>query len=101
MESMSNAPYLLPKARGGYRMGHGEIKDHMMLDGLENAYDGKAMGCFAQETANQYQINREQMDRFAVQSLTRAQQAITSGAFAAEITPVVFQTRKGEVVFST
>lgn len=101
MESMSNAPYLLPKARGGYRMGHGEIKDHMMLDGLENAYDGKAMGCFAQETANQYQINRDQMDHFAIQSLTRAQQAIASGAFEAEITPVIFQTRKGEVVFST
>ncbi|MBU2114441.1 MAG: acetyl-CoA C-acyltransferase [Gammaproteobacteria bacterium] len=100
MESMSNAPYLLPKARSGYRMGHGEIKDHMMLDGLENAYDGKAMGCFAQGTADEKGITREQMDAFAVQSTTRAQQAIASGAFANEITPVTFQTRKGEMTFA-
>ncbi|NRQ42188.1 acetyl-CoA C-acyltransferase [Rheinheimera sp. YQF-2] len=100
MESMSNAPYLLPKARGGYRMGHGEIKDHMMLDGLENAYDGKAMGCFAQGTADEKGITREQMDAFAVQSTTRAQQAIASGAFNNEITPVTFQTRKGEMTFA-
>lgn len=99
MESMSNAPYLLPKARAGYRMGHSEIKDHMMLDGLENAYDGKAMGCFAQGTADDKGITREQMDAFAVQSTTRAQQAISSGAFEAEIAPVSFQTRKGEVTF--
>lgn len=99
MESMSNAPYLLPKARAGYRMGHGEIKDHMMLDGLENAYDGKAMGCFAQDTADEKGITREQMDAFAVQSLTRAQQAIGSGAFRGEITPVTFATRKGDVTF--
>ncbi|MAD73995.1 MAG: acetyl-CoA C-acyltransferase [Rheinheimera sp.] len=99
MESMSNAPYLLPKARAGYRMGHGEIKDHMMLDGLENAYDGKAMGCFAQGTADEKGITREQMDAFAVQSTTRAQQAISSGAFESEIAPVSFQTRKGEVTF--
>lgn len=100
MESMSNAPYLLPKARSGYRMGHGEIKDHMMLDGLENAYDGKAMGCFAQGTADEKGITREQMDAFAVQSTTRAQQAIASGAFRSEITPVTFQTRKGEMTFA-
>uniref|UniRef100_A0A486XVV6 3-ketoacyl-CoA thiolase [isoleucine degradation] n=1 Tax=Rheinheimera sp. BAL341 TaxID=1708203 RepID=A0A486XVV6_9GAMM len=100
MESMSNAPYLLPKARSGYRMGHGEIKDHMMLDGLENAYDGKAMGCFAQGTADERGITREQMDAFAVQSTTRAQQAIASGAFNNEITPVTFQTRKGEMTFA-
>ncbi|MCD1598133.1 thiolase family protein [Rheinheimera aquimaris] len=100
MESMSNAPYLLDKARSGYRMGHGQIKDHMMLDGLENAYDGKAMGCFAQGTADEKGITREQMDAFAVQSLTRAQQAISSGAFEGEITPVTFQTRKGEVTFN-
>ena len=100
MESMSNAPYLLPKARGGYRMGHGEIKDHMMLDGLENAYDGKAMGCFAQGTADEKGITREQMDAFAVQSTTRAQQAIANGAFTAEIAPVTFQTRKGETTFA-
>ena len=100
MESMSNAPYLLPKARAGFRMGHGEIKDHMMLDGLENAYDGKAMGCFAQDTANEYSIGREDMDQFAVTSLTRAQDAIESGAFAEEIAPVVYATRKGEVTFA-
>ncbi|PKM19422.1 MAG: acetyl-CoA C-acyltransferase [Gammaproteobacteria bacterium HGW-Gammaproteobacteria-15] len=100
MESMSNAPYLLPKARSGYRMGHGEIKDHMMLDGLENAYDGKAMGCFAQGTADEKGITREQMDAFAVQSTTRAQQAIASGAFKNEITPLTFQTRKGEMTFA-
>lgn len=99
MESMSNAPYLLDKARSGYRMGHGQIKDHMMLDGLENAYDGKAMGCFAQDTANEKGITREQMDAYALESLTRAQAAINSGAFAAEITPVSFQTRKGEQSF--
>ncbi|MDR6984082.1 acetyl-CoA C-acetyltransferase [Rheinheimera pacifica] len=100
MESMSNAPYILPKARSGYRMGHGEIKDHMMLDGLENAYDGKAMGCFAQQTADEKGISREQMDAFAVQSTTRAQQAIASGAFNNEITPLTFQTRKGEMTFA-
>lgn len=100
MESMSNAPYLLDKARSGYRMGHGQIKDHMMLDGLENAYDGKAMGCFAQGTADEKGITREQMDAFAVQSTSRAQQAIASGAFANEITPVTFQTRKGEMTFA-
>lgn len=101
MESMSNAPYLLPKARSGMRMGHGEVKDHMMLDGLENAYDGKAMGCFAQVTANEQDFSREAMDRFAVQSLTRAQAAINSGAFVAEIAPVTIQSRKGDVVFAT
>ncbi|HCU66001.1 MAG TPA: acetyl-CoA C-acetyltransferase [Rheinheimera sp.] len=101
MESMSNAPYLLPKARSGMRMGHGEVKDHMMLDGLENAYDGKAMGCFAQQTAHEQDFSREAMDAFAVQSLTRAQKAIADGAFVAEIAPVTMQSRKGEVVFAT
>ncbi len=101
MESMTNAPYLLPKARAGMRMGHGEVKDHMMLDGLENAYDGKAMGCFAQGTANEQGFSREDMDRFAIQSTTRAQQANANGAFAAEIAPVTIQSRKGEVVFAT
>ncbi len=100
MESMSNAPYILPKARTGLRMGHAEVKDHMMLDGLENAYDGKAMGCFAQVTANEQGFSREDMDRFAVQSLTRAQSAISSGAFVAEIAAVTIQSRKGEVVFA-
>ena len=100
MESMSNAPYLLPKARGGMRMGHGEVKDHMMLDGLENAYDGKAMGCFAQVTANEQGFTREDMDAFAVQSLTRAQAAISSGSFVEEIAPVLVQSRKGAVEFA-
>lgn len=97
MESMSNAPYMLPKARGGMRMGHGEVKDHMMMDGLEDAYDNLAMGCFAQTTADQYQITREQMDEFALTSLDRANKAIESGAFAAEITPHTMSTRKGDV----
>ncbi|MFC6440333.1 acetyl-CoA C-acyltransferase [Bowmanella sp. JS7-9] len=97
MESMSNAPYLLPKARGGYRMGHGQVLDHMMLDGLENAYDGKAMGCFAQDTADAEGISREQMDEFALSSLSKAQNAQQTGAFDSEISPVVVASRKGEV----
>ncbi|WP_416305267.1 thiolase family protein [Neptunicella sp. SCSIO 80796] len=101
MESMSNAPYLLPKARGGYRMGHGQTLDHMMLDGLENAYDGKAMGCFAQGTADAEGIGREQMDEFALGSLSKAKQAIEQGAFDAEITPVTIQTRKGQLEVNT
>ncbi len=101
MESMSNAPYILPKARGGMRMGHGQVLDHMMLDGLENAYDGQAMGCFAQGTADDEGITREQMDEFALSSLTKAGNAIESGAFKNEIVPVTIKTRKGEVVFDT
>ncbi|GAA6185338.1 MULTISPECIES: thiolase family protein [Aliiglaciecola] len=101
MESMSNAPYILPKARGGYRMGHGQVIDHMMMDGLENAYDGKAMGCFAQDTADAESITREQMDDFALSSLTKASNAIESGAFKNEITPLTIKTRKGEVVVDT
>ncbi|WP_462171709.1 thiolase family protein [Pseudoalteromonas xiamenensis] len=101
MESMSNAPYFLPKARGGFRMDHGEIKDHMMADGLEDAYDNKAMGCFAQDTADQYGITRENMDEFALSSLTKANSAIETGAFKNEVTPVSLQTRKGEVVVDT
>ncbi|MBE0364019.1 acetyl-CoA C-acetyltransferase [Pseudoalteromonas ulvae UL12] len=100
MENMSAAPYFLPKARGGFRMGHGEIKDHMMADGLEDAYENKAMGCFAQATANDYAITREQMDAFAINSLQKAQSAIETGAFHAEITPVIVKTRKGDVEFS-
>jgi len=100
MESMTNAPYLLPKARAGMRMGHAEVKDHMMLDGLENAYDGKAMGCFAQKTADEHGFGREQMDEYAVMSLTRAQQAIQTGAFVAEIASVTVKSRKGEVQFA-
>ncbi|MDO6695378.1 thiolase family protein [Aliiglaciecola sp. 3_MG-2023] len=101
MESMSNAPYILPKARAGYRMGHGQVLDHMMLDGLENAYDGKAMGCFAQDTADAESITREQMDEFALSSLTKASNAIETGAFKNEITGVTVKTRKGDVVVDT
>lgn len=97
MESMSNAPYLLKKARAGFRMGHDAIYDHMMLDGLEDAYEGKAMGCFAQATADQYGLGREAMDNFALTSLSRAKQAIESGSFEAEIAPVSYSTRKGEI----
>ncbi len=101
MESMSNAPYMLPKARTGYRMGHGQVLDHMMLDGLENAYDGKAMGCFAQDTADEEGITREKMDEFALSSLSKASAAIESGAFKNEISPVTISTRKGDVVVDT
>ncbi|MBN7821303.1 acetyl-CoA C-acyltransferase [Bowmanella yangjiangensis] len=100
MESMSNAPYLLPKARSGYRMGHGQVLDHMMLDGLENAYDGKAMGCFAQDTADKEDLTREKMDAFALSSLSKAKLAIESGAFANEICAVTVSTRKGDVEVS-
>ncbi|MFT4939250.1 MAG: acetyl-CoA C-acetyltransferase [Paraglaciecola sp.] len=98
MESMSNAPYLLPKARTGYRMGHGQLLDHMMLDGLENAYDGQAMGCFAQATADKENIGRTQMDEFALASLSKASKAISDGSFVNEIVPVKITTRKGEVL---
>jgi acetyl-CoA C-acetyltransferase len=98
MESMSNAPYLLEKARTGYRAGHGEIKDHMFFDGLEDAATGRAMGSFAQDTADKHGLTREDMDAFAVESLKRAQAAINDGSLAAEIVPVTVRTRKGEVV---
>ncbi|WP_115719084.1 acetyl-CoA C-acyltransferase [Gallaecimonas mangrovi] len=98
MESMTNAPYLLPKARAGLRMGHGELKDHMFLDGLEDAYSGRLMGAFAQETADQYGLSRQDMDRFAIESLSRAKAAIANGAFKAEITPVEVKSRKGDYV---
>ncbi|WP_105168140.1 thiolase family protein [Pseudoalteromonas sp. T1lg23B] len=97
MESMTNSPYFIPKARGGMRMGHGEIKDHMMADGLEDAYDNKAMGCFAQGTADEYGITREQMDDFALGSLSKANAAIENGSFSGEIAPVTLSTRKGDV----
>lgn len=97
MESMSNAPYLLPKARGGLRMGHGEVKDHMFFDGLEDARTGRLMGSFAQETADSSGITREAMDAYAIESLRRAQQAMASGVLAAEIVPVNVASRKGEV----
>ncbi len=102
LESMSNAPYLLTKARGGMRMGHGQVFDHMFLDGLEDAYDkGKLMGVFAEATADKYGFTREQQDEFAIASLRRAQAAINSGAFAGEITPVTISGRKGEVTVDT
>ncbi len=98
MESMTNAPYVLPKARAGYRMGHGEIKDHMFFDGLEDAETGRLMGSFAQDMANKRSYTREQMDDFAIRSLQRAQKAITEGYFKDEIVPVTLSTRKGDVV---
>lgn len=97
MESMTNSPYFIPKARGGMRMGHGEIKDHMMADGLEDAYDNKAMGCFAQATADDYGITREEMDEFALSSLSKANEAIANGSFNNEVVPHVLKTRKGDV----
>ena len=96
MESMPNAPYLMQKHRGGARIGHDVIKDSMYLDGLEDAYDqGKLMGVFAEDTAREYQFTREQQDQFAIRSLTRAQEAIKSGAFAKEVVPVTIQGRDG------
>ncbi|MCZ6488634.1 MAG: acetyl-CoA C-acyltransferase [Gammaproteobacteria bacterium] len=102
LESMSNAPYLLPKARAGMRMGHSQLMDHMFLDGLEDAYDkGRLMGVFAEQTADKYGFSREQQDEFSITSLKRAQAAIESGAFADEITPVVVKSRKGETTVDT
>ena len=99
MESMSNAPYLLPKARAGLRLGHGEVKDHMFLDGLEDAYDrGRLMGTFAEECAAKYQFSREAQDRYAITSLTRAQEAIRSGSFEREIVPVKLAGGRTETV---
>jgi len=101
MESMTNAPYVLPKVRAGLRMGHAEVKDHMFLDGLEDAKTGRLMGSFAQETADKYGITRADMDAFAVASLQRALAAIANGHFKAEIVAVPVQTRKGEVLIDT
>ncbi|WP_334459776.1 thiolase family protein [Acinetobacter soli] len=98
MESMSNAPYILSKARAGYRMGHGEVKDHMFLDGLEDAETGQLMGSFAQDMASQRHYTRQQMDDFAIRSLQRAQTAIQAGYFKDEIVPVTVTSRKGDVV---
>lgn len=98
MESMTNAPYLLPKARGGLRLGHGEIKDHMFLDGLEDAYEGRLMGTYAEDTAQHYQFSREAQDAYAVESLARAKAATQDGLFAPEIVPVTVKGRKGDIV---
>jgi len=101
MESMTNAPYLLQKGRGGYRMGHDRIFDHMMLDGLEDAYEpGRSMGTFGEDCAAKYNFTREQQDAFAIASVERAKAATASGAFAKEITPVTVKTRAGETVVS-
>ncbi len=101
MESMTNSPYLLPKARGGYRMGHGAVLDSMFLDGLEDAYDkGRLMGTFAEDCAGKFNFTREAQDKFAVTSLTRAQTANNDGSFGWEITPVVVSGKKGDVEIS-
>jgi acetyl-CoA C-acetyltransferase len=101
MESMTNSPYILPKARAGYRMGHGEIKDHMFLDGLEDAKTGRLMGSFAQDMADTLGLTRADMDAFAIESLKRAQTAIANGDFKAEIVAVPVTTRKGETLIDT
>ena len=102
MESMTNAPYLLKKHRSGARLGHDTTYDHMFLDGLEDAYEeGRAMGTFAQDTADSYQMTREEMDEYAIASLSRANAAIDSGAFDGEVVPVTFKTRKGDVTVET
>jgi acetyl-CoA C-acetyltransferase len=101
MESMTNAPYLLPNARGGMRLGHGQVKDHMFLDGLEDAYEeGRAMGTFAEDTAEKYQFTREAQDAYAIESLKRAKAANEGDAFKGEIAPITLKTRKGEVTVS-
>jgi acetyl-CoA C-acetyltransferase len=101
MESMSNAPYLLPKARAGLRLGHAEVKDHMFLDGLEDAYDrGRLMGTYAEDCAAKYQFTREAQDRYAITSLTRAQDAIKNGSFEHEIVPVTVKNGRTETTVS-
>lgn len=102
MESMTNAPYLLDRARGGYRMGHGRVLDHMFLDGLEDAYDkGRLMGTYAEDTAQHFQFTRAQQDDYAVESLARAKRAQDSGVFAREIAPVEVKGRKGTATVSS
>jgi acetyl-CoA C-acetyltransferase len=98
MESMTNAPYLLPKARSGYRMGHGEILDHMFYDGLQSPFDGKLMGCFADATASRYEFTRAAQDEFAAESVRRAMRALEAGDFEAEIAPVTVKSRKAETL---
>ncbi len=97
---MSNAPYLLPKARTGYRMGPGELVDHMMRDGLQSPFDGKAMGCFADSTAAKYSFTRAQQDAFATESVRRAMHALQAGEFDLEVTPLTVKSRKGETVIA-
>jgi acetyl-CoA C-acetyltransferase len=100
LESMSNAPYLLPKARSGYRMGHQQTLDHMFYDGLQDPYEGEMMGHFAQVTADTYEFAREDMDAFAIESVSRAQRAVAEGTFVAEIAPVTIKNRRGDVTVS-
>src|ERR1700726_625476 len=98
LESMTNAPYLLPKARAGYRMGNQEVLDHMFFDGLQSPWDGQLMGCFADSTSEKYAFTRQAQDEFAAESVRRALAAIANGDFAAEIAPVTAKSRKGEVL---
>jgi acetyl-CoA C-acetyltransferase len=100
LESMTNAPYLLLKARSGYRMGHGEILDHMLYDGLQSPFDGKSMGCFGDTTAAKYNFTRAAQDAFAAESVRRAMRALEAGEFDGEVAPVTVKTRKGETVVS-
>ena len=97
LESLTNAPYLLPKARAGYRMGHQEVLDHMFYDGLQSPWDGQLMGCFAEATSGKYGFTRQIQDDYARESARRAQAAVASGAFAREIAPVTAKSRRGEV----
>jgi acetyl-CoA C-acetyltransferase len=101
IESMSMAPYLLPKARGGYRMGHAQMLDHMFFDGLQNPYDGNMMGHFAETCADKYNYSREAQDAFSIESVNRANKAIDNGAFKAEIIPVTVKQRRDTVVVDT
>jgi acetyl-CoA C-acetyltransferase len=101
MESMTNSPYLLPKARGGYRLGHGEVKDHMFLDGLEDAYEHRLMGTYAEDAARHYQFTRADQDAYATESLMRAKRASADGSFADEIVAVKVAGKKGEVEIAT
>ncbi|MBU3069706.1 acetyl-CoA C-acyltransferase [Aestuariicella sp. G3-2] len=101
MESMTNAPYMMPQGRGGYRFGHGELLDHMLYDGLQDAYTGGPMGTFAEACAEKFDFSREDQDAYAITSLTRAKEAIAEGKFKREIVPVTVKTRKGETVIDT
>ncbi|MDX1443765.1 MAG: acetyl-CoA C-acyltransferase [Gammaproteobacteria bacterium] len=101
MESMTNAPYLLPNARGGMRMGHQQVIDHMFFDGLQNPYDGQMMGNFGEQCAEKYNFTREQQDEFSIESIKRAQASVAEGRFADELAPVTVKHRKGETVVDT
>ena len=101
LESMTNAPYLLPKARAGYRMGHQEVLDHMFFDGLQSPWDGQLMGCFAEATAGKYDFSRQAQDEFATESVRRAKAAAANGGFRTEIAPVTAKSRKGDALVDT